>query len=76
MGYVYQEFPKCKYHADGRVLVVQNAGEELALGPGWVDRPSQLSEVPVEVPVARPPEPPKRGPGRQRKVPELRRHAS
>jgi hypothetical protein len=71
MGYVYQEFPKSKYHADGRVCVVKDAGEELALGPGWVDRPSQLSVVPAEAPVVPSPVPVKRGPGRPRKVPEL-----
>jgi hypothetical protein len=71
MGYVYQEFPKSKYHADGRVCVVKDAGEELALGPGWVDRHSQLLTVPAEAPVVLPPEPVKRGPGRPRKVPEL-----
>ena len=37
--YVFQPFPKCKYHPDGRVVVVQHAGEELALGPVWADRP-------------------------------------
>ena len=71
---VFREFPKCQYHADGRCVVVANAGEELALGPGWVDRPSQLpSVVPVGVepsddaPLASP-EPVRRRPGRPRKV--------
>lgn len=71
MAYVYQEFPKSKYHRDGRVRVVQDAGQELALGPGWVDRPNQLTEAPVEESVAPLPEPFTRRPGRPRKGPEL-----
>lgn len=69
MGYVYMEFPKSKYHADGRVCVVKDAGEELRLGPGWVDRPSQL--LPVPEASAASPVPVKRGPGRPRKGPAL-----
>ena len=38
-GYVFKPFPKCKYHPDGRVVVVPDAGAELALGPTWADRP-------------------------------------
>lgn len=38
-GYVFQPFPKCLYHRDGRTVVVQNAGEELALGPDWSEKP-------------------------------------
>jgi hypothetical protein len=36
----YQEFPKSKYHNDGRSKVVQNAEEEKALGAGWGDKPT------------------------------------
>ena len=51
-GYVFRPYPKCKYHADGRVVIVQNAGEELALGPTWADRPSppEVSADPVPDP--------------------------
>jgi hypothetical protein len=37
MAYVFVPFPKCKYHPDGRVAVVADAGEEVALGPAWAD---------------------------------------
>jgi hypothetical protein len=37
--YVYQEFPKWKYHPKHEAKIVQNAAEEKALGRGWVDRP-------------------------------------
>jgi hypothetical protein len=33
----YQEFPKCMYHADGRVVNVNDASEESALGAEWMD---------------------------------------
>lgn len=65
-GYVFQPFPKCKYHPDGRVQVVADAGEELRLGPEWLDR---LPSPPPDVPVDLPPDPPRRR-GRPRKVPE------
>ena len=52
-GYVFQAFPKCKYHEDGRGCVVKDAGEELALGPGWHDRPQ-----PVVAPISEGPEAP------------------
>ena len=40
-GYVYYEFPKWKYHADGsRSRIVQTAADEDALGPWWFDTPS------------------------------------
>jgi hypothetical protein len=74
-GYVFQPFPKCKYHPDGRGVVVKDAGEELALGPEWADHPVP----PVEAPTleAAPPsddardapsEPVRRPRGRPRKV--------
>ena len=58
-GYVFQPFPKCKYHPDGSCRVVADAGAERDLGPEWVDRP-----VPAPVPVVlpAPPEPPPEGP--------------
>jgi len=70
----FREFPKCQYHPDGRSVVVANAGEQLALGPGWVDVPSQLPLVgsELELPVAdvlagEAPVPPRRPRGRPRK---------
>jgi hypothetical protein len=33
--YVYQEFPKWKYHPTKGGKIVQNAEEEKALGVGW-----------------------------------------
>lgn len=58
-GYVFQPFPKCKYHPDGRVVVVQDAGEEQLLGPVWADRPPSSASVPVAVPPKRRGRPPK-----------------
>ena len=50
-GYVFQPFPKCKYHPDGRVVVVDHAGEERLLGPMWADKPFPPPDtVPVEAP--------------------------
>jgi hypothetical protein len=48
--YVYREFPKTKYHPDGRAATVVDAGEELALGPAWADRP--FPPVVIEAPVS------------------------
>lgn len=56
--YVYQSFPKCKYHPDGRVRVVAHAGEELALGSDWADRPFPPAPDPPAPPS---PEPRRRG---------------
>ncbi len=39
-GYVYQEFPKWQYHADGiRSRVVKDPEEQAALGTWWFDTP-------------------------------------
>jgi hypothetical protein len=43
--YVYQEFPKVKYHPDRDPVTVQDAIEEDALGPNWFDRPDQALEA-------------------------------
>lgn len=70
-GYVFQPFPKCKYHPDGRVVIVQDAGEEQALGSIWADRPfppAPLVEDPPPLSVSSAPPPVKRGRGRPRKV--------
>lgn len=74
-GYVFRPFPKSKYHPDGRGCVVQDAGEEVALGPEWADKPFPpvadpvLAEAPPsdDAPSA-PSEPARRPRGRPRKV--------
>ncbi|OFV96349.1 MAG: hypothetical protein A3H28_15110 [Acidobacteria bacterium RIFCSPLOWO2_02_FULL_61_28] len=40
MAYVYQEFPKVKYHATKEPVTVANAEEERKLGEGWADTPA------------------------------------
>lgn len=37
--YVHQAFPKHKYHASGKAVIVASPDEEKALGDGWADRP-------------------------------------
>ena len=39
MTYVYQEYPKMKYHKTLPHRIVKNAEEEKALGPDWLKRP-------------------------------------
>jgi hypothetical protein len=36
--YVYQEFPKMKFHRLHKPVVVKNAVEEQKLGEGWADK--------------------------------------
>jgi hypothetical protein len=48
--YVYQEFPKWKYHPTLKARIVQNAEEEKALGKGWYNRPNELPK-PSPLPV-------------------------
>ena len=73
-GHVFYEFPKSKYHPDGRGCVVQDAGEEVALGPQWADTPfppvadPALEETPPSDDAAEPSEPVRRPRGRPRKV--------
>ncbi|MGA2857267.1 MAG: hypothetical protein ABSE40_10375 [Candidatus Sulfotelmatobacter sp.] len=43
--YVYQEFPKWKYHATLPSKIVQNAGEEKALGKGWYNTPAEVAKA-------------------------------
>ena len=43
--YVYEEFPKWKYHPSKEPVVVQNADEESALGRDWFDRPDLAAEA-------------------------------
>lgn len=38
--YVYQEFPKFKYHATSEPVIVQDPEEEAALGSAWADSPA------------------------------------
>jgi len=45
MAYVYEEFPKWKYHIDGRSKIVQNAEEEKALGKGWYNTPGHVARA-------------------------------
>ena len=40
--YVYEEFPKVKYHPKYPPRTVQNVGEEKTLGRGWVNSPNQF----------------------------------
>ena len=62
-GYAFQAFPKWKYHATEMARLVQDTGEEAALGDGWGDAPiiatvddlaglAAQAAVPVEVPAA------------------------
>jgi len=39
MRYIYQEYPKCKYHWTGETITVGNSDQEAALGGGWADTP-------------------------------------
>jgi hypothetical protein len=38
--YIFQEYPKAKYHWSGKTVTVQNADEDTALGGGWANSPS------------------------------------
>jgi len=35
----FQEYPKCKYHFNGKTVVAQNAEQEAKLGGGWANTP-------------------------------------
>ena len=43
--YVYQEFPKWKYHPTLDGKIVQNAQEERALGKGWYNTPAEAAKA-------------------------------
>jgi hypothetical protein len=48
----FHEFPKWKYNATEEARIVTSRSEELALGPGWVDRPDLVHSIeskPVEL---------------------------
>jgi hypothetical protein len=37
--YIHQDYPKCKYHWNGKTVTVKNSEEEAALGGGWANSP-------------------------------------
>lgn len=39
--YVFQEFPKWKYHPDKEPCMVADYNAEKALGPDWYDTPAE-----------------------------------
>ena len=43
-GYVFQEFPKFKYHPAEMPRIVKDKDEEKALGKGWSDTPVPAAE--------------------------------
>jgi hypothetical protein len=48
--YIYQEFPKWKYHPTLNAKIVQNSEEEKALGKGWYNNRNEFPK-PSQVPV-------------------------
>jgi hypothetical protein len=56
-NYVYQEFPKVKYHPKKDPVTVKNAEEEKSLGKGWYNNPNQFpkpSQVVEKLKAAKP----------------------
>lgn len=43
--YVYQEFPKWKYHPDKEPVIVADYDAEKALGDDWYDSPQQAQDA-------------------------------
>lgn len=43
--YIYEEFPKWKYHPTKEAVIVLNADEEAKLGKDWFDRPDLAQEA-------------------------------
>ena len=43
--YVYQEFPKWKYHPSKEPVMVDNAEQEAGLGHDWFDTVNQAKEA-------------------------------
>ena len=41
--YVYEEFPKYKFHPSKEPVIVKDADEEAALSDDWFDRPDQAA---------------------------------
>ena len=50
--YVYQEFPKWKYHPSKEAVVVENHEQEKALGADWFDHPDLAREALTKVQAA------------------------
>jgi len=44
-GYVFQEFPKWKYHPQKKALIVPNREAEEALGADWYDTPTEAAKA-------------------------------
>lgn len=43
--YVYQEWPKWRYHASGEARIVASEAEQDRLGPWWFDSPAAASSA-------------------------------
>lgn len=41
----FQEFPKMKYHPDGRQQIVEDSAAESALGGEWAPNPTEAAKV-------------------------------
>lgn len=57
--YVYQAFPKWKYHRTEAAKVVNDPAEEMALGEGWYDSPAEIPAEPEPEPEPEQPVAPK-----------------
>lgn len=44
----YQEFPKMKYHPDGRTAIVEDEKAESVLGGEWMPNPTEAAKVKAE----------------------------
>lgn len=44
--YQHREFPKWKYHTDGKETLVTTRDEEKGLGVGWTDKPTGKTKAP------------------------------
>jgi hypothetical protein len=51
--YVYQEFPKWKYHPTQPAKIVKNSEEEKALGKGWYNTPTAMQKAMEPTRIAR-----------------------
>jgi len=43
-AYVYQPYPRWKYHRSKPAVIVESAQEEIALGSGWADSPAAFAK--------------------------------
>lgn len=55
-----RQYPRWVHHPEQGSVIVRDEAHEKALGEGWFDSPAQFQDA----------EPPKRGPGRPKKVQE------